>query len=190
METRMSLSDPLQGHFEYTEHFHMPWLWNGLITNILVMGLGGGSTQRSYARYCPEVTVETVEIDPTVLQVATNFFILRKAPGRSFTSRTGEFFSGARTKSTGILMDAHAQNRYGGAVPIISRRKSFYAGRGASDDERRAVLQRDRHIAIVARRSGGRHLQNAEGSFPAGLLVSFKAVAQCGAACDQVTAAS
>src|SRR6186713_2238799 len=30
METRMSLSDPSQGHFEYTEHFHMPWLWNGL----------------------------------------------------------------------------------------------------------------------------------------------------------------
>src|SRR2546422_8554543 len=28
METRMSLRDPMKGHFEYTEYFHMPWLWN------------------------------------------------------------------------------------------------------------------------------------------------------------------
>ena len=26
-ETRMSLQNPLQGHFEYTEYFHMPWIW-------------------------------------------------------------------------------------------------------------------------------------------------------------------
>jgi hypothetical protein len=70
METRMSLSDPTQGHFEYTEHFHMPWLWNGLITNVLVIGLGGASTQRSWARYYPQVTIETVEIDRVVLDVA------------------------------------------------------------------------------------------------------------------------
>jgi hypothetical protein len=25
-ETRMSIQDPLKGHFEYTEYFHMPWL--------------------------------------------------------------------------------------------------------------------------------------------------------------------
>jgi spermidine synthase len=127
METRMSLTDPSQGHFEYTEHFHMPWLWNGLITNILIMGLGGGSTQRSYARYCPEVTVETVEIDPTVLQVATNFFHFKEGPrqivhisdGRVFLRRTDKKYSV-------VLMDAYVQNRYGGAVPYHLATKEFF----------------------------------------------------------------
>src|SRR5262245_1132429 len=63
-ETRMSLNDPLKGHFEYTEYFHMPWLWNAQLTNVLMIGLGGGSTQRAYEHYYPDVTVETVEIDP------------------------------------------------------------------------------------------------------------------------------
>ena len=43
-ETRMSLQNPLQGHFEYTEYFHMPWLWNRQLTNVLMIGLGGASS--------------------------------------------------------------------------------------------------------------------------------------------------
>jgi spermidine synthase len=127
METRMSLADPSQGHFEYTEHFHMPWLWNGLITNVLIMGLGGGSTQRSYERYCPQVTVETVEIDPVVLQVAKNHFFFKEGPrqivhvsdGRVFLRRTDK-------KYDVILMDAYVQNRYGGAVPSHLATKEFF----------------------------------------------------------------
>ena len=40
-ESRMSIQDPNQGHFEYTEYFHMAWLWNARITNVLMIGLGG-----------------------------------------------------------------------------------------------------------------------------------------------------
>jgi spermidine synthase len=127
METRMSLSDPSQGHFEYTEHFHMPWLWNGLITNVLVIGLGGASTQRSYQRYSPQATVETVEIDPVVLRVATNFFHFKESPrqivhisdGRVFLRRT-------QNKYGAILMDAYVQNRYGSAIPYHLATKEFF----------------------------------------------------------------
>ena len=128
METRMSLSDPSQGHFEYTEHFHMPWLWNGLITNILVMGLGGGSTQRSYARYYPEVTVETVEIDPTVLQVAKDFFYFKEGPRQVVRISDGRVFLRRADRKYGvILMDAYVQNRYGGAIPYHLATKEFFA---------------------------------------------------------------
>src|SRR5438045_9298180 len=40
-ESRMAVDDPLKGHFEYTEYFHMAWLWNAKITNVLMIGLGG-----------------------------------------------------------------------------------------------------------------------------------------------------
>src|SRR5213594_4077358 len=74
METRMSLRDPLKGHFEYTEYFQMPWLWNTQLTSVLMIGLGGGSTQRAYEHYYPTVTIDTVEIDPLVVELAQQYF--------------------------------------------------------------------------------------------------------------------
>ena len=35
-ETTMSLTNPLTGHFEYTEYFQMPWLWNHDIKRVLM----------------------------------------------------------------------------------------------------------------------------------------------------------
>src|ERR1041385_6209690 len=58
-ETMMSIANPLTGHFEYTEYFHMPWIWNHDIRRVLMMGLGGGSTQRSYQHYYTNVVVDT-----------------------------------------------------------------------------------------------------------------------------------
>src|SRR5919108_5469814 len=69
-ETKMSLANPLQGHFEYTEYFHTPWVWNRDVRRVLMLGLGGGSIQRAYQHYYTNVTVDTVEIDPVVVKVA------------------------------------------------------------------------------------------------------------------------
>jgi spermidine synthase len=73
-ETKMSLTNPLAGHFEYTEYFQMPWLWNHGIQRVLMVGLGGGSTQRAYQHYYTNVMVDTVEIDPVVVEVAKKYF--------------------------------------------------------------------------------------------------------------------
>src|SRR3974377_602748 len=73
-ETCMSLQDPLKGHFEYTEYFHMAWLWNTRLTNVLMIGLGGGRPQRSFEHCYPDLKIETVEIDPVVVQVAKDYF--------------------------------------------------------------------------------------------------------------------
>jgi hypothetical protein len=61
-QTRMSLRDPLAGHFSYTEFFHLVWLWQSNLTNVLMVGLGGGSAQRGFAHYYPDLVVETVEL--------------------------------------------------------------------------------------------------------------------------------
>jgi spermidine synthase len=50
-ETKMSLTNPLVGHFEYTEYFQMPFIWNPDIKRVLMAGLGGGSTQRAFWRW-------------------------------------------------------------------------------------------------------------------------------------------
>ena len=126
-ETQMSLLDPATGHFEYTEYFHTPWLWNDRMTNILMIGLGGGSTQRAYERLYPDVTVETVEIDPMVAQVARKYFDVKETPtqrvhisdGRVFLRRTS-------TRYGAILLDAYLSNRYGSSIPYHLATKEFF----------------------------------------------------------------
>src|SRR5476649_2277581 len=73
-ETMMSLTNPLAGHFEYTEYFQMPWIWNHDIKRVLMEGLGGGSTPRAYQHYYTNVMVDVVEIDPVVVEVAKKYF--------------------------------------------------------------------------------------------------------------------
>src|SRR5581483_10678077 len=79
-ETTMSKSNPLKGHFEYTEYFQMPFVWNPDIKHVLMCGLGGGSTPRAYQHYYTNVFVDVVEIDPVVVQVAHDYFHVNESP--------------------------------------------------------------------------------------------------------------
>ncbi|MCI0747973.1 MAG: fused MFS/spermidine synthase [Verrucomicrobia subdivision 3 bacterium] len=127
METKMSLRYPLRGHFEYTEFFHVPWIWNNQMTNILMIGLGGGSTQRSYSHYYPYLTVETVEIDPMVVQVASNYFHFKESPRQKVHVSDGRVFLRRTEKIYGaILMDAYVENRYGSSIPYHLATKEFF----------------------------------------------------------------
>lgn len=126
-ETRMSLSDPTQGHCEYTEYFHMPWLWNSRLTQVLMIGLGGGSTQRAYERLYPEVTVDTVEIDPLVAQVARQHFGFKESPKQRVHISDGRLFlRRSQTRYDAILVDAYVQNRYGSSIPYHLATQEFF----------------------------------------------------------------
>ena len=127
-ESRMSLANPLLGHFEYTEMFHLPWLWYGKITNVLMIGLGGASTQRAFEHDYPAVQLETAELDPAVLRVAKDYFHFEESPrqrvfvedGRVYLRRTGKQFDA-------ILVDAYAENRYGAFIPQHLLTREFFA---------------------------------------------------------------
>jgi spermidine synthase len=125
-ETRMSLKNPRQGHFEYTESFHMPWLWANL-SNVLMIGLGGGSTQRAYQHYCPAVNVETVEIDPAVVQVARDYFFVKETARHKIHLSDGRVFLRRSTnRYDAILLDAYTENRYGSFLPQHMVTREFF----------------------------------------------------------------
>jgi spermidine synthase len=126
-ETRMSLQNPLQGQFEYTEFFHLPWLWNAQLTNVLMIGLGGGSTQRAYQYYYPNVTVETAEIDPVVVQVAKQYFFFKELPAQQVHVEDGRvYLRRSETKYGAIILDAYVQSRYGASIPYHLATKEFF----------------------------------------------------------------
>ncbi len=127
-ETRMSLANPLLGHFEYTEYFHLPWVWNRHLTNVLMLGLGGGSSQRSFQHYYSNVMIATVELDPMVVRVAKEFFQVKETPQHKIHVSDGRVFL-QRTTNTfdAIIMDAYSTSRYGSSLPPHLTTKEFFA---------------------------------------------------------------
>lgn len=126
-ESRMSLRDPFQGHFEYTEYFHMPWLWNQQITNVLMIGLGGGSAQRAYAHDYPKIAIETVEIDPAVVDVAKKYFGFRESPTQRVYTEDGRvYLRRSRSVYDVMLLDAYVNNRYGSFIPYHLATREFF----------------------------------------------------------------
>lgn len=117
-ETRMSLDNHLTGHFDYTEFFQLPMVINPGLSNVLMIGLGGGSTQRAYEFYHPRVRVDTVEIDPAVVRVAKQFFKVLESPTHKIYVADGRVFLKRNpVKYDAILMDAYEMGRYGSQPP-------------------------------------------------------------------------
>jgi spermidine synthase len=126
-ESRISLKDPMKGHFEYTEYFHMPWLWNTNMSQVLMIGLGAGTAQRSYQHYYPQISVTTVEIDPVVLRVAKDYFSFKESDRQRVFVEDGRLFLRRNTgKHDAILLDAYVQGRYGSAIPQHLATKEFF----------------------------------------------------------------
>jgi spermidine synthase len=111
-QTRLSIKDPLQGHFEYTEYFHMAWLWRTNLSTVLMIGLGGGSAQRAFEHYYPDVRIETVEIDPTVVRIAKEYFALKESERQKVHVADGRMFLRRSTaKYDLIILDAYVRSR-------------------------------------------------------------------------------
>ena len=126
-QTRMSLQNPLNGHFEYTEYFHMPFLWNARMTNVLMIGLGGASTQRSFQHFYPGLTVETVEIDPEVLQTAKDYFQFSESNTQKVHVADGRMYlKRDPAKHDLIILDAYLGGRYGLGIPQHLATKEFF----------------------------------------------------------------
>lgn len=126
-ETQMSLADPLKGHFEYIEYFHMPWVWNRNIRRVLFIGLGGGSAQRAWLHYYTNTFLETVELDPVVIQVARQYFGMEETPRHQIHNQDGRLFV---RRATGhydaLILDAYTTTRYGSSLPPHLVTREFF----------------------------------------------------------------
>ena len=126
VQTRLSVANPVQGHFEYIEYFFTPWLWNSGITNALMLGLGGGSAQRLFQHYAPAVKIDTVEIDSRVVRVARDFFSVQPSEmHRIHIADARVFLRRSPTRYDAIFADAYVSGRYGCSLPQHLATKEF-----------------------------------------------------------------
>jgi spermidine synthase len=105
----------------------MPLVWNPGLKRVLMMGLGGGSTQRSFQRYQTNVMVDTVELDSVVVTTAKKYFGVAETPLHKIHTMDGRIYL-RRTTNTydAILMDAYTMTRYGSSIPPHLTTKEFF----------------------------------------------------------------
>ena len=92
-----------------------------------MIGLGGGSTQRAFERYYPDVTIQSVEIDPVVVQVAKNYFGFRESERQQVSVADGRMYlRRSQARYDLIILDAYVQGRYGSSIPQHLATKEFF----------------------------------------------------------------
>lgn len=94
-QTCFQLSDPYKMVFEYTRMMTSALLVLPQPRNILIIGLGGGTLPTALACIVPNAVIDSVEIDPAVVNVAQTYFGFKPGPrqrvfvedGREFVER-------------------------------------------------------------------------------------------------------
>ncbi len=126
-ESLMSLRDPYAGGFEYSDFFHVPKVLHPTIDRVLFVGLGGGSGPKSFLRHYSDVTIDVVDIDPKVVEVARQYFALPENPRLHVEVADGRAYLQRRRQRYGaILMDAYSRGPYGAVLPYHLATREFF----------------------------------------------------------------
>jgi spermidine synthase len=96
----VNLADPGRSVLNFEQAFFLPFAVRPGIRRICMIGLGGGVFPREISSVAPDVTIETVEIDPAVRDIAKKFFLYSEGPrvrttiedGRVFLARPGPLY--------------------------------------------------------------------------------------------------
>jgi spermidine synthase len=75
-QSAMSLTDPYETQYDYTDYLQLGLAYNPAARNILMIGLGGASAPKRFLRDHPALNLQIVELDPVVVQVARRYFRL------------------------------------------------------------------------------------------------------------------
>lgn len=126
-QSLMSLGNPYEGGFEYTDFFHVPIVLDPTIDRVLFVGLGGATGPKSFYRNYPGMRIDVAEIDPVVAEVAARYFSLPKNPRLKIHIADGRvFLRRARGTYGAIIMDAYGTGRYGPYLPYHLATREFF----------------------------------------------------------------
>jgi spermidine synthase len=93
------------------------------IKRVLVLGLGGGAVPLYLARFLPDATVDSVEVDPGVIEAAKKYFGLRETERFHLIESDGRIYLNRHSEKYDIIvLDAFS----GSYIPFHMMTKEFY----------------------------------------------------------------
>jgi len=125
-QSRVDVGDPLRLCLPYYPLMFAGYLFVPKPQRVLVVGLGGGVVSRLSAHYFPEAQVDSIELDPDVVQVAKKFFGFEEGEKQRVFVRDARVqvrvFRSEQAIYDIIMLDAFR----GGFVPYHLTTKEFF----------------------------------------------------------------
>ena len=122
-ESITNLRDPDDLPVHYTRFMPLALAYPETPARILMIGLGGGSISTYLGRAMPETAIDTVEIDPGVINAAKRYFGIQENERVKYLAGDGRVFLNRNKQLYDlILVDAF----HGGYVPFHLLTKEFY----------------------------------------------------------------
>jgi spermidine synthase len=105
----VNLNDPLDLVIDYTEYFHLGMMFNPSFTDVLFVGGGAFTGPKNFLAVYPETSIDVIEIDPDVIDVAKKYFDLQDSPRlQIFNDDARKHLSSFDKKYDVIILDAYA----------------------------------------------------------------------------------
>lgn len=123
-QSAMALGDPYETRIRYPDYFHLALAVKPDARRVLVLGLGGGSVTKRMWRDYPEMRIDSVEIDPVVIDVARRYFGLPEDGRlRVFTEDARRYVQRAEGEYDVVIVDAY----YSDSLPFHLTTEEFFS---------------------------------------------------------------
>jgi spermidine synthase len=108
----MDLENPNRTVFSYTDYFNLGFVLNPKISRVLFIGGGGFTGPKQFLRDYPNVTVDVVEIDPEVIQIAEEYFAVNASNPRLhiYNGDGRNFLQESKERYDLIVLDAYSRS--------------------------------------------------------------------------------
>lgn len=121
-QSAIALDDPFESRIRYPDYMHLAMAIKPDAKRVLVLGLGGGAITKRFWRDYPEVRVDSVEIDPVVVDVARKYFWLPEdARSKVYVEDARRFVQNAEGPYDIIIVDAY----YSDSLPFHLTTQEF-----------------------------------------------------------------
>jgi spermidine synthase len=122
-QSAIDLSDPYQSDIRYTDYLHLALALKPDAKRVLVLGLGGGVLPKRMWHDYPGISVDSVEIDPVVVDVAHRYFGMPNDPRlRVFTGDGRQFVAATKERYDIVVVDAY----YADSLPFHMATAEFF----------------------------------------------------------------
>lgn len=118
----MVLRDPFESPFIYTSYAHLARIFHPTMRRVLLIGLGAGTIPKRFARDYPDLSIDSIELDAAVVEVAKRYFEVKEDARHRIVVQDGRVFvrrSDARYDL--IVLDAY----FAEGIPFHLATKEF-----------------------------------------------------------------
>ena len=161
IESAIENTPPYRSLTDYTDYFNLAFLERPEIERTLFIGAGGAIGPRAFHAHNPSMSIDVVDIDPKILEIARREFFLQPSPLIRTIAMDGRMFlRKAPDRYDCIVLDAFT---IGGRIPFhLVTREFFQLCSEKLSDDGILVMNINTHwpggwAAFSSRSTGRRH---------------------------------